>query len=196
MRLPNHEEITRWLITVTAAMGIAGQVIQELEFAKHGEVGAGAESVFEFGQGGDFVAYQVLVEGLGIEGEWAHNVIVPTEPTFHSELHRWPGTPPLFDSLPAAKRGNLRGTRSTIPAAKTHYPFGYCSSWWFLLHPVSMEQFRSFLADESGQDLIEYTLLMSFVALASAALFIGAGKNVKGIWVKTSMQLSAANAQV
>jgi hypothetical protein len=67
-------------------MGIAGQVIQELEFAKHGEVGAGAESVFEFGQGGDFVAYQVLAEGLGIEGEWAHNVIVPTEPTFNSEL--------------------------------------------------------------------------------------------------------------
>jgi Flp pilus assembly pilin Flp len=59
-----------------------------------------------------------------------------------------------------------------------------------------MEQFRSFLADESGQDLIEYTLLMSFVALASAALFIGAGKSVKGIWVKTSTQLSAANAGI
>jgi hypothetical protein len=37
-------------------MGIAGQVIEELEFAKNGEVGAGAESLFEFGQGGDFVA--------------------------------------------------------------------------------------------------------------------------------------------
>ena len=61
---------------------------------------------------------------------------------------------------------------------------------------VVMEHLRSFLADESGQDLIEYTLLMSFVAIASAGLFIGAGKNVKGIWVKTSMQLSAANAQV
>ena len=29
--------------------------------------------------------------------------------------------------------------------------------------------------DEQGQDLIEYTLLMAFVALASAALFLGAG---------------------
>jgi Flp pilus assembly pilin Flp len=64
------------------------------------------------------------------------------------------------------------------------------------LHPVSMEQIRSFLADESGQDLIEYTLLMAFVALASAALFIGAGKNVKGIWTKTSTQLAAANAAI
>jgi Flp pilus assembly pilin Flp len=64
-----------------------------------------------------------------------------------------------------------------------------------LLHPFFMEQFRSFLADESGQDLIEYTLLMSFVALASAALFIGGGKNVKGIWTKASTQLASANSQ-
>ena len=32
-----------------------------------------------------------------------------------------------------------------------------------------------FVENEDGQDLIEYTLLMAFVALASAALFIGAG---------------------
>jgi Flp pilus assembly pilin Flp len=56
-----------------------------------------------------------------------------------------------------------------------------------------MEQVKSFLADETGQDLIEYTLLMAFVALASAALFIGAGKNVKGIWTTSSAQLAAAN---
>jgi Flp pilus assembly pilin Flp len=62
-----------------------------------------------------------------------------------------------------------------------------------LLHPFYMEQLRSFLADESGQDLIEYTLLMAFVAIASAGLFIGAGKNVKGIWTKASTQLAAAN---
>jgi Flp pilus assembly pilin Flp len=56
-----------------------------------------------------------------------------------------------------------------------------------------MEQFESFLEDESGQDLIEYTLLISFVALASAAVFTGAGGSVKGIWAKASTQLSAAN---
>ena len=32
---------------------------------------------------------------------------------------------------------------------------------------------RNLWNDEQGQDLIEYTLLMAFVALASAALFIG-----------------------
>jgi Flp pilus assembly pilin Flp len=56
-----------------------------------------------------------------------------------------------------------------------------------------MEQFKSFLADESGQDLIEYTLLMSFVALASAALFMGGGRSIKGIWTASNSQLTAAN---
>jgi Flp pilus assembly pilin Flp len=50
-----------------------------------------------------------------------------------------------------------------------------------------------FLADESGQDLIEYTLLMAFVALASAALFMGAGGSIKGIWSVSNSQLAAAN---
>src|ERR1017187_9149372 len=62
-----------------------------------------------------------------------------------------------------------------------------------LFHAFSMEQFENFLADESGQDLIEYTLLISFVAMASAALFIGGGRNVKGIWSSSNSQLTAAN---
>ncbi len=48
--------------------------------------------------------------------------------------------------------------------------------------------------DDGGQDLIEYTLLMAFVALASAALFLGAGGSIKGIWTTSNSQLSAANA--
>ena len=52
---------------------------------------------------------------------------------------------------------------------------------------------RNFWKEEQGQDLIEYTLLMAFVALASAALFLGAGQSIKGIWGNTSTQLSAAN---
>jgi Flp pilus assembly pilin Flp len=53
---------------------------------------------------------------------------------------------------------------------------------------------RNLWNDEQGQDLIEYTLLMAFVALASAALFIGAGSSVKGIWSTTNSQLTAANS--
>jgi Flp pilus assembly pilin Flp len=52
---------------------------------------------------------------------------------------------------------------------------------------------RNFWSDEQGQDLIEYTLLMAFVALASAALFIGAGSSIKGIWSQTNTQLTTAN---
>ena len=56
-----------------------------------------------------------------------------------------------------------------------------------------MTTLKSFLNDEQGQDLIEYTLLLAFVALASAALFIGAGNSVQGIWTATNSQLSSAN---
>ena len=52
---------------------------------------------------------------------------------------------------------------------------------------------RNFWGDEQGQDLIEYTLLLAFVALASAALFIGAGGSIKGIWSASNSQLAAAN---
>jgi Flp pilus assembly pilin Flp len=53
---------------------------------------------------------------------------------------------------------------------------------------------RNFWNDEQGQDLIEYTLLMAFVALASAALFLGAGGSIKGIWTTTNAQLTNANS--
>jgi len=52
---------------------------------------------------------------------------------------------------------------------------------------------RNFWNDEQGQDLIEYTLLLAFVALASAALFLGAGGSIKGIWSSTNSQLVAAS---
>ena len=51
---------------------------------------------------------------------------------------------------------------------------------------------KRFFRDEEGQDLIEYTLLMAFVALASAAIFIGAGGSISSIWTSTNTQLSAA----
>ncbi len=52
---------------------------------------------------------------------------------------------------------------------------------------------RNFWNDDQGQDLIEYTLLLAFVALASAALFLGAGGQIQGIWSRSNSQLVAAN---
>lgn len=51
---------------------------------------------------------------------------------------------------------------------------------------------KNFLVEESGQDLIEYTLLMAFIALASAAVFVNAGTSISAIWNTGSTQLSTA----
>jgi Flp pilus assembly pilin Flp len=49
-------------------------------------------------------------------------------------------------------------------------------------------------SDDQGQDIIEYTLLMAFVALASAALFLGTGGSISSIWTTSNSQLVAANS--
>ena len=51
-----------------------------------------------------------------------------------------------------------------------------------------------FWLDDSGQDLIEYTLLLAFVALVSAAIFIGAGQAASDIWVIASNTMSNASS--
>jgi Flp pilus assembly pilin Flp len=55
-----------------------------------------------------------------------------------------------------------------------------------------MKFFNNFLKNEQGQDLIEYTLLLAFVALAAAALFTNVGTSVSGIWGTASTQVSNA----
>jgi Flp pilus assembly pilin Flp len=57
-----------------------------------------------------------------------------------------------------------------------------------------MQLLLHFWRDESGQDLIEYSLLITFIAIACLAL-IGAGRpSVNAIWIGTNTQLSAAGA--
>jgi Flp pilus assembly pilin Flp len=55
-----------------------------------------------------------------------------------------------------------------------------------------MKQTLRFLKDESGQDLIEYSLLVGFIAVASAATYLAGGSSVSSIWGDTSSQLSTA----
>ena len=55
-----------------------------------------------------------------------------------------------------------------------------------------MTLFQAFLRDEQGQDLIEYTLLMAFIALASAAIFVSVGGSATNIWGAANNQLSNA----
>jgi Flp pilus assembly pilin Flp len=53
---------------------------------------------------------------------------------------------------------------------------------------------KNFLSEERGQDLIEYSLLLAFVAFSSAGLFWSFGGSVTGIWTTTNSQLTAANS--
>ncbi len=57
-----------------------------------------------------------------------------------------------------------------------------------------MQLWKRFWNEEDGQDLVEYTLLLAFVALASAALFIGAGGSVSTIWTAANSRLAQAAA--
>ena len=53
---------------------------------------------------------------------------------------------------------------------------------------------KNFLQDEQAQNLIEYTLLLAFVCLATAALFISSGGSLSGIWITANTDLTTANA--
>ena len=47
--------------------------------------------------------------------------------------------------------------------------------------------------EEDGQDLIEYSLLITFIAVATAAV-IGSGQSVlKGIWTTSNSKIAVAN---
>jgi Flp pilus assembly pilin Flp len=56
-----------------------------------------------------------------------------------------------------------------------------------------MNLIMSMMREEEGQDLVEYTLLLAFVALASTALFIGAGGSVNRVWSTGNSRLIQAN---
>ena len=49
-----------------------------------------------------------------------------------------------------------------------------------------------FLEDEQGQDLVEYTLVLALVCLASAAIFSSAGSSVNKVWNSANTTLSKA----
>ena len=59
---------------------------------------------------------------------------------------------------------------------------------------VTAKYWKTWWKDERGQDLIEYTLLLAFVVLAVAGLFVQGGQSISGIWSTTSAHLSAASS--
>jgi Flp pilus assembly pilin Flp len=52
---------------------------------------------------------------------------------------------------------------------------------------------RRFLIDEGAQDLVEYSLLLAFVCLSGAAMYIGMSQNTAAIWTVVNSRLASAN---
>jgi Flp pilus assembly pilin Flp len=84
---------------------------------------------------------------------------------------------------------DLDDLASTTKLLLTNCGMSFRNFWLYIL---IMKLFQRFLKDEQGQDLIEYTLLMAFIALASAAVFVSTGGSVKSIWGAASNTLSNA----
>lgn len=51
----------------------------------------------------------------------------------------------------------------------------------------------NFWRNEQAQDLIEYSLLLAFVCLAGAAMFISMGQLTSSIWGIVNSRLAASN---
>jgi Flp pilus assembly pilin Flp len=51
---------------------------------------------------------------------------------------------------------------------------------------------RQLAVGEQGQDVVEYSLLVAFVAVVSAALFLLSSKDISGIWGVTNNNLTEA----
>ena len=60
-------------------MGVTGEVIELLQFAKYRQLGVGAEEAFQLGQLGDLTAAEMLAKDSRLEGSGSHNVTVPTQ---------------------------------------------------------------------------------------------------------------------
>ncbi len=50
-------------------------------------------------------------------------------------------------------------------------------------------------SDEQGQDLTEYSLLLAFVVLAAAGIFLVNGTSLQGIWISTNNVVNRAAMQ-
>jgi Flp pilus assembly pilin Flp len=53
-----------------------------------------------------------------------------------------------------------------------------------------------FFQCEAGQDITEYTLVLAFVVIVSAALFTLNGNSVSAIWTAANSNLSKAHSSI
>jgi Flp pilus assembly pilin Flp len=61
-----------------------------------------------------------------------------------------------------------------------------------MIYKNTLAAVTAFGKEECGQDLVEYSLLMGFIALAVTALLTGVGTTVKGVWTTVNSGMTAA----
>jgi Flp pilus assembly pilin Flp len=88
--------------------------------------------------------------------------------------------------------------RAQRDADNTYYESAHCL-WTTAQYPscrmltsLGKREIVKFFVAEDGQDLVEYTLLLAFVLLASAGLMTMGGSSVNNIWTAGSNLLSTA----
>lgn len=59
-----------------------------------------------------------------------------------------------------------------------------------------MNALRNLRREEDGQDVVEYTLLLAFVVITSAALLLTNQEAINTIWLVTNDNLSAAQSVI
>jgi Flp pilus assembly pilin Flp len=52
--------------------------------------------------------------------------------------------------------------------------------------------FARFVQEESGQDMIEYVLILGFVCVAAAAILTTVGTDINTVWTNTKTHTGAA----
>ena len=56
-----------------------------------------------------------------------------------------------------------------------------------------LQLLQTLCREEDGQDLIEYSLLITFIAVATAAVVGSGASPIKGIWTSGNSQIAVAN---
>ena len=59
-----------------------------------------------------------------------------------------------------------------------------------------LDLLRRLCSEEDGHDFVEYTLLMAFLSLSAAAMYIGAGDSLVIIWSASNTLLNNVSTQI
>ncbi len=57
---------------------------------------------------------------------------------------------------------------------------------------MTLKLLKQIWKGEEGQDLVEYTLLLAFITLVAAGIFVQVGNSVSNIWIKANSHMAAA----